>query len=215
VRPLAAGRIWHCQGHEVCVVAAQRSPQPLLWREFFRLQLWLRWCWKEQLLRASVSDRSGARTRAMHPGSVCGGVWCPSDARGTWDVGLVQYGLDLLSQLPAMFPASLEVADACVLVTIMRWPHGWPHGTDSLLQACNDAPQRAQAAGPGSDHILVDGSFISHHTSSTRERAQLETAASPFRTSPRLLALFFFYSFWRKKPYMSAKLAIAAISADS
>ena len=93
----------------------------------------------------------------MHPGSVCGGVWCPSDARGTRDVGLVQYGLGLLSQLPAMFPASLEAADACVLVTIMRWPDGWPHGTDSLWQACDDAPQHAQAAGPGSAHILVDG----------------------------------------------------------
>jgi len=39
----------------------------------------------------------------------------------------------------------------------MRWPDGWQHGTDSLWQACDDAPQRAQAAGPESDHILVDG----------------------------------------------------------
>jgi len=66
VRPLAAGRIRHCQGHGVCVVATLRSPQALLWRAFSRLQLWLSWCWKEQLLLAtSVSRQSGARTRAM------------------------------------------------------------------------------------------------------------------------------------------------------
>ncbi len=79
----------------------------------------------------------------MHPGSVCGGVWCPSDARGTRDVGLVQYGLGLLSQLPAIFPASFKATDTCVLVIIMRSPDGWLHGIDSLWQACNDAPQRA------------------------------------------------------------------------
>jgi len=73
----------------------------------------------------------------------------------TWGVGVVQFGLDLL--LPAMFPANLDVADACMLVTIIRWPDGWPHGTDGLWQACDDVPQRAQAAGLGSDHILVDG----------------------------------------------------------
>ncbi len=93
----------------------------------------------------------------MHPGSVCGGVWCPSDASGTRDVRLVQWGLELLSQLPATFPASLEAADACVLVTVLRWPDGWPHGTDSIWQACDDAPQCVQAACPGSYHRLVHG----------------------------------------------------------
>ena len=111
VRPLAAGRICHCQGHEVCVVTTLRSPQALLWRAFSRLQLWLSWCW--QLLLASVSSRSGTRLRAMHPGSV--GL-VPPDTRGTWHVGL---RLQLLAMIPSCCPTRLKVADATVLITIL------------------------------------------------------------------------------------------------
>ena len=70
---------------------------------------------------------------------------------------LVHLELSLLALLPLMCPARLKAADACVLITILCWPDGWSHGADSVWQACNDATQCAQAAGPRPDDILVRG----------------------------------------------------------
>ena len=91
----------------------------------------------------------------MHPGSISGGVWCPFDAGQAWKLRLVHQELSLLALLPLMCPASLKATDACVLITILCWPDGWLHGADSVWQACNDATQCAQAAGPRPDDMLV------------------------------------------------------------
>ena len=153
--PLGAARVCLCQRHDVCVVAALSCPQALLWGGLSRLQRCRRSRSRKQLL--SVSDRSETRPRAMHPGSISGGVWSSPDAGGAWKLRLVQQELSLLALLPLMCPARLEAADACVLITILCWPDGWPHGADSIWQACNDATQCAQAAGPRTDDILVRG----------------------------------------------------------
>ncbi len=88
----------------------------------------------------------------MHPRSVSGWVWCSSDARRTRGTCL---GLELLAMIPCCCPTRLKATDAAVLITVLCWPDGWPHGADRVWQACNDASQRAQAAGPRPDDILV------------------------------------------------------------
>ena len=80
------------------------------------------------------------------------GCFAPPDARRTW---LIRLRLDLLVMIPGSCPTRLKVADATVLITILCWPDGWPHGADSVWQACDDALQCAQAAGSCPDDILV------------------------------------------------------------
>ena len=62
--------------------------------------------------------------------------------------------LRLLPLIPGMLPAGLEPADASVLVAVLCWSDGWPHGGDSVRQACN-TPQRAQAAGSRPVDVLA------------------------------------------------------------
>ena len=76
----------------------------------------------------------------MHPRSVSGWVWCSSDARRTRGTCL---GLELLAMIPCCCPTRLKATDAAVLITVLCWPDGWPHGADRVWQACNDASQRA------------------------------------------------------------------------
>ena len=80
-----------------------------------------------------------------------GSVWCSPDARRTW---LIWLRLDL-AMIPGSCPTRLKVANATVLITILCWPDGWPHGADSVWQACDDALQCAQAAGSCPDDTLV------------------------------------------------------------
>ena len=75
---------------------------------------------------------------------ISGWVWCSSDARRTWGIWL---RLKLLAIIPGSCPARLQASDAAVLITILCWPDGWPHGADSVWQARDVASQRARAAG--------------------------------------------------------------------
>ena len=74
-----------------------------------------------------------------------------------WKLRLLQQELRMVALLQGKCPARLKAADACELITILCWPDGWSHGADSIWQACNDATQCAQAAGPRPDDILVRG----------------------------------------------------------
>ena len=80
-------------------------------------------------------------------------LWCvrdPGRQAGAVGAGAAVSG-------PSDAPSELEAAEACVPITVPRWPDGWSHGTDSIRQVCDDAPQCVQAARSGSDHILMDG----------------------------------------------------------
>ena len=96
MRPLGAARVCLCQRYDVSVVAALSCPQPPLWGGLSRLQRCrIRRSRKQQ---QSVSDRSGTRPRAMQPGSISGGVRCPSDAGGAWKLRLVQQEVPIFSK---------------------------------------------------------------------------------------------------------------------
>ena len=114
-----------CQRSNVGIIAAQGGLYALSRRKLCRLGR----CCEERLRWASVSNWSWTRLRAMHPWGVSGWVWCSPDARRTW---LIWLRLDLLAMIPGSCPTRLKVADATVLITILCWPDGWPHGADSV-----------------------------------------------------------------------------------
>ncbi len=55
---------------------------------------------------------------------------------------------------------SCQQTDKGMLIAVHCRPDGWPHGADSIWQACDDASQCAQAAGSCPDDILMGSSMI-------------------------------------------------------
>ena len=54
--------------------------------------------------------------------------------------------LELLTVIRGGCPTRLKARDATALITGLCWLDGWPHGADSVWQACVDVLQRAEVS---------------------------------------------------------------------